>query len=97
MSVQEGQNKSVYSVTQMNTFCNRMAKQFACPDKETRDHRMINSYLHAYKNMLSLSSLMPGEKKALFKDPFKVTVDFTQLNKVRKLALHTGYDAMNQA
>ena len=53
-----GITKNLSSVTKMNEQCRNLAKNLSGPaakDETTKRHRLLNAYVHDYKDMLSLN------------------------------------------
>jgi hypothetical protein len=90
------------SLTNIHKECEVLEEKYALRDETTRKHRVLNTYVHNFQNMLCLNqrskeALDPHDPISKSKDGFTLTVDFIEFNALRQLAQGTGYDENAQA
>mmetsp|Transcript_39105 Transcript_39105/g.59647 ORF Transcript_39105/g.59647 Transcript_39105/m.59647 type:complete len:213 (+) Transcript_39105:574-1212(+) len=110
IDIATGVSKNLSSVTQILHECRELAnnlKGYSAKDETTKGHRLLNAYIHSYKDMLSLNHFDGNPAAAnqdqqegglsSLKEPFTITIDFTEYNAMNMAAKGTGYDAFRQA
>ena len=91
------QGKINGSLTNIHKECDVLEQKYKHKDETTRKHRVLNTYVHNFQNMLCLNQRSKDADNFKSKDGFCLTVDFQEFDAMRQLAQGTGYDENAQA
>lgn len=64
IDISNGVSKNMSSSTQIRLQCLEMTKQLRGFNEMTKGHRLLNSYVYAYQDMLSLNNAKPETANA---------------------------------
>ena len=78
--------KKNISLTNIHKECDVLEKKYKLKDETTRKHRVLNTYVHNFQNMLCLNQKSKEADNLKSKDGFCLTVDFSEFDAMRQLA-----------